>query len=535
MTAAAGLSVLFATQIAFASTYDIRLYGAVGDGKNLDSVAINKAIDAAAAAGGGTILFPAGTYLSVTLRLKSNICLYLEQGATLLAADPRDGHKYDDPEPSNVQWYQDFGHTYFRNSLIWGENLENVSIMGPGRIWGKGLVRQGEDSRTTEQNAANKTRAPITPKPPFGYPNHSDTVETGWGNKAIALKLCRNVHLKDFTILKGGHFGILVTGVDNLTIDNLKIDTNRDGMDVDSCRNVRMANCSVNSPFDDAICLKSSFALGFDRACENITITNCQVSAYDEGTFLDGTFKRDNRDNPAESGPQGRIKFGTESNGGFKNITISNCVFDYCRGIALETVDGGILEDISISNIAMRDVVNSPIFLRLGSRLRGPKESTTVGALRRITISDITVYNTGPTFCSIISGIPGADIEDIKLRNIRIYSTGGGTKEFAATRPAEKPDAYPEPSMFGPTPAYGFYLRHGKYIELSDIDVHLLNPDARPAIFMDGVQNVEINGLKAPNQSNIPTLRVKATANLTIRHCSQCPDATRSKIYDQDF
>jgi polygalacturonase len=198
----------------------------------------------------------------------------------------------------------------------------------------------------------------------------------GQGNKAIALKLCRNVTLRDVTLLMGGHFALLATGVDNLTIDNLKVDTNRDGFDIDSCRNVRISNCSVNAPNDDAIVLKSSYGLGFARATENVTITNCQVTGYDPGTFLDGTFKRTQQQAPDRDGVTGRIKFGTESNGGFKNITISNCVFDRSRGLAFETVDGGLIEDITVNNVTMRDVTTAPIFLRLGSRMRGPKELT---------------------------------------------------------------------------------------------------------------------------------------------------------------
>jgi polygalacturonase len=148
------------------------------------------------------------------------------------------------------------------NSLIWGENIENVSILGPGLIWGKGLVRSGGQSRTQAQNDALRDVKTVTPETPFGYPNPRDTVETGWGNKAISLKLSRNVIIRDVSILQGGHFAILATGVDNLTIDNLKIDTNRDGIDIDACRHVRISNTTVNSPFDDAICLKSSHRAG---------------------------------------------------------------------------------------------------------------------------------------------------------------------------------------------------------------------------------------------------------------------------------
>ncbi len=158
------------------------------------------------------------------------------------------------------------------------------------------------------------------------------------GNKAIALKNCRNVLLRDFKILEGGWFGILATGVDNLTIDNLVIDTIRDGMDIDCCRNVRVSNCTVNSPWDDGICPKSSFALGYARPTENLTITNCYVTGgYEVGSVLDGTWKPLTMERGT---PTGRIKMGTESNGGFRNITISNCVFESCRGFAIETVDG---------------------------------------------------------------------------------------------------------------------------------------------------------------------------------------------------
>ena len=257
-----------------AAFYDVRAFGAAGDGQTIDTPAINRAIEAAAAAGGGTVYFRAGNYLCYSIRLKSKVAIYLEAGATIVAADPSasatsdSSHGYDLAE-SNEPWeeYQDYGHNHWHNSLIWGEGLEGVSICGPGLIWGKGLSR--------------------------GWGAGPVRNMRGVANKAIALKNCRNVLLRDFSILHGGHFGILATGVDNLTIDNLKIDTNRDGMDIDCCRNVRIANCSVNSPWDDGICLKSSFALGYARATEMVTISNCLVTgSYEEGALLDGTFKR---------------------------------------------------------------------------------------------------------------------------------------------------------------------------------------------------------------------------------------------------
>jgi len=161
------------------TVYDVKSFGAKADGRTLDTPAINKAIDAAAAAGGGTVFFPAGNYLSVSIRLKSNIALYLDQGATIVAANASSDAKYDPPEPNEWDKYQDFGHSHWHNSLIWGENLTNVSILGPGMIWGKGLVRSGSQSRTPQQNDALNAARAGEPKTPFGYPNPRDAVEPG--------------------------------------------------------------------------------------------------------------------------------------------------------------------------------------------------------------------------------------------------------------------------------------------------------------------------------------------------------------------
>ena len=503
------------TAAAQANVYNVKNYGATGDGKTIDTPAINKTIETAAAAGGGTIYFPAGNYLSVSIHLKSNIALYLDHGATIVAAKTSSDAKYDPPEPNEWDKYQDFGHSHWHNSLIWGENLTNVSILGPGMIWGKGLVRAGTQSRTPQQNEALNAARANEPKTPFGYPNPRDAVEAGWGNKSIALKNCRNVNIRDISILHGGHFAILATGVDNFTVDNVKIDTNRDGIDFDACKNVRVSNCTVNSPFDDGICPKSSFALGYARATENVTITNCQVSGYDEGTLLDGTFKRDYRAANGTFSPTGRIKFGTESNGGFKNITIDNCVFDYSRGLALESVDGALLEDVTISNITMRDISNCPIFLRLGSRMRGPS-GPPVGELRRVKINNIVVYNAEPRYASLISGIPGHDIEDITLQNIRIYYRGGGTKQQAALEPPEKENDYPEPSMFGEIPAYGFFIRHVRGVEMNNVSVSYLKDEARAPFVLNDAKSIELRNVKAARAAGVPTFILNDIDNFSI-------------------
>jgi len=466
--------------------HDVRSFGATGDGKTIDSPAINRAIEEIATAGGGTLYFPAGTYLCASIRLKSSVSLYLDAGATILAVDvPPEGTTTGgyDPAGPPQPWekFQDFGHNHWRNSLLWGEDLHDVSILGPGLIWGKGLSRG-------EANELPRAESP------------------GVGNKAIALKNCRNVTFRDFSMLACGHFAILLTGVDNLLIDGLKIDTNRDGIDIDCCRNVHVSNCTVNSPWDDAICPKSSFALGYARATENVTISNCYVTGiYDYGTLLNGTFKRMHYPQGSRP-PIGRIKCGTESNGGFKNITISHCVFESCRGLALETVDGGLVEDITISDLTMRNMVHSPIFLRLGRRMRGP-EAVSPGAIKRVILSDIVSSNAVAEYPSIISGVPGSVIQDIKISNVYLHQLGGGTKEWSELEPPEKESSYPEATMFGTLPARGFFVRHARNIEFSNIEVATAKPDERPAFWLQDVDGVDLFRVTAGKNTAAFSLR----------------------------
>jgi polygalacturonase len=463
---------------------DVRSFGARGDGQTVDTPAINKAIEAAAAAGGGTVRLPAGTYLCFSIHLKSNVSLYFEHGATILAAENGKGGSYDAAEPNPWDMYQDYGHSHWHNALLWGEGVSDVAILGPGLIWGQGLARGGGETGA------------------------------GVGDKSVSLKNCRNVTIRDVSFLHGGHFAILATGVDNFTVDNVMIDTNRDGIDFDCCCNVRVSNCTVNSPWDDGICPKSSYALGYPRATENMTVTNCYLTGrYQEGTVLDGTWK------PFDPGVRvprnGRIKCGTESNGGFKNITISNCVIEGCRGVALETVDGALLEDISISNLTMRDLVDMPVFLRLGSRMRGPK-GTPIGKLRRVQISELVVSNTAARYASILSGIPGHEIEDVKLSNIIILHQGGGTKEDAAIVPPEKENTYPEPNMFGTTPSYGFFIRHVKGLEMSNIEVRYEAEDQRPAFALDDVKGADFIHVKADHAPGVPVFAMNEVSDFNL-------------------
>ena len=252
----------------------------------------------------------------------------------------------------------------------------------------------------------------------------------------------------------------------------------------------------MNSPWDDAISLKSSYARGYARPTETVTITNCYVTgAYQLGTMLDGTWKKWP---PDHRPPQhGRIKFGTESNGGFINTTVSNCVFEGCRGFALESVDGARLEDMVITGIAMRDLIASPIFIRLGARMRGPRDAR-IGTIRRVLISNIVISNNDAAFSSIVTGIPGACVEDLKIRNVFVEHQGGGTKEMSLIKLAEKEKDYPEHSMFGDTiPAQGFYLRHVKNVEMSDIEIRSTRPDLRPAFLLDDVSGADFWHIKA--------------------------------------
>ncbi|HEU0066969.1 MAG TPA: glycoside hydrolase family 28 protein [Sphingomonas sp.] len=489
---AAALGPMLTPGLAYAAgvpgIVNVRDHGVKGDGVTIDSPAINAAIAYAAARGGGTVWFPPGTYASYSIRLESHITLHLDSGAVLLAASTpvegmaQGGYDRSDDLPPAYAAFQDHGHGHWRNALIWGEGLENIAIEGGGLIWGRGLGRGHDYDRDR----------PISGRP-------------GVGDKSIALKLCRNVRLSDFRVLEGGWFALLATGVDNLTIENLLIDTNRDGLDIDCCRNVHIRGCTINSPWDDAICPKSSYALGYPRTTENVTIAGCTVSgSYRVGSLLDGSFRPFP---PAPKSTHGRIKLGTESNGGFRNIAITNCVFDHCRGLALETVDGAVLEDVTVSNIAMRGVTTAPIFLRLGARLRGPA-GTVPGSLKRILIDGITSSAAAP-MPSIIAGIAGHPVEDVKIANVFLQQVGGGDAAMAAIDPPANEAGYPEPDMFGPLPACGLFVRHARNIEVSHVEVQTIAADARPAFWLQDVDGFDATGLRLPRGRAFASSRVR--------------------------
>jgi polygalacturonase len=495
MIAAAGLAacVPLAASATDAS-YDVRSFGAKGDGYTNDTGAINEAILAASGSGGGTVVVSAGTYVSGSIHLRSDVELHLGPGSTIVASS--DPQAYDAPEEN--EWgdslgYQDAGHSHWHNSLIWGEDLTGVSITGSGRIFGKGLDRG----------------------------NGSDHFPQKIGNKAIALKNCRNVVLRDITIEHGGWFGILATGVDNLSIDGLKIDTNRDGMDIDCCNNVRISECSVNSPWDDGICLKSSFGLGHVRSTENVTISDCLVSGYDEGTLLDGTRRHSPESNPS---PTGRIKCGTESNGGFKAITISNCQFECSRGLALESVDGALLEDVVVSNLTMRRIFGAPLFLRLGARMRGPATAT-VGRIRHVLVTHVLAEDVTGSQGILVTGVADHPVEDVTLDNIEIEFAGGGTLAQAARNVPEMENEYPEPGSFGITPSWGLFGRHVVDLVMRHAELRTTSDDLRPPVALEDVTGAEFDHLKTPLQAGVATFRLTKVEGFSNRSCPGVPDS----------
>src|SRR5574344_1417424 len=445
-----------------AREYNVRDFGAVGDGRALDSKAINKAIDVCVADGGGKVEIPAGTFLCGSIRLKSNIELHLEAGAKILAA-PAGMHVYDESEKFEGKQYQDGGHTFFHNSLIWADGQRNISITGHGMIDGEGLTKKDNE-----------------------HAGIVDGGSIGTGDKAIAMKLCQNVTIRDITIFRGGHFGIIITGCDIVNIDNVIVDTNRDGIDIDCCKYVTVSNTKVNTPHDDAIVIKSSYALNRPVPSEHILVTNCIVTGYQLGTFLDGTYKPE-----PVNWVCGRIKLGTESNGGYRDIAISNCTAMWSSGLAFEEVDQGTMENVVVNNITMEHVHHYPIYITTGCRNRGPQERKDISSARNIMISNVIATDVDSLAGIIITGMPGHKIQNVFLNHIYIQSRGGCNNTFENTTYPELGTKYPEPKFSGATPAYGLFARHVDGLYLSNIHFDTLRKDVRKPIWLEDVNRIE--------------------------------------------
>lgn len=301
---------------------------------------------------------------------------------------------------------------------------------------------------------------------------------------------------------------MLLTGVDDLLIEGIDCDTNRDGIDIDCCERVVVRNSRVNTVNDDAIVLKCSYALGRPKPTAHVLIENCEVSGYDVGTLIDGRRTTNSTKAPDGDGPTGRIKLGTESNGGFYHITIRNCRFNHCRGLALESVDGATMKDINVSHLQMNDICNSPIYIRLGNRMRAP-EGFPPSKISDISISDVSVSDADCRYACIIAGVEGNPIQHVSISNLRIQYRGGITlddvREQRGCNPFFIPEArqshelgesnYPEPSAHGIQPAWGLSISYAENISFKDIQLETVKPDERPWIYQKDTHHISFSNI----------------------------------------
>jgi polygalacturonase len=452
--------------------------GAVADGKTHCTAAIQKAIDQCSAAGGGTVVFPPGTYLSGTIILKSNVTLNLAAGATLLgSADLAD---YPAITPKKVQ---SRANAYNLRSLIYAEDLDRIAITGRGTIDGNGGA--------------------------YKDPRHD-------GNRPLILRAidCRDVLVENITMQNSGFWNQHFLVCERVVIRGIRVwnhaTYNVDGVDIDGCRDFAVSDCFFDTD-DDAICLKSTS----DRPCENVLIGNCVVSSHCNA-----------------------IKMGTDSSGGFVNVTISNCSITSPRhskviyglqrgisGISFELVDGGQIDRVTVSNVTI-DGVEVPIFVRLGNRGSGfvikeeqPKKEIPVGTLRNVLFSNIVATRAGKTGCSVV-GLPEHNVENVAFNNVTIRGEGGGKSEWSAANIKELPANYPEGTMFGKLPAYGLYCRHVRGLTLTDVRLQTDEPDGRHALALDDVGEANISGLSCSQAPAAAALvGLLQTRNALIRGC----------------
>jgi len=440
------IAALTASNLAKVGTFNVRHYGAVADGTTNDAPAINKAIDACNQAGGGTVFVPSGMYAAGSIHLKSNVTLALDAGAVLKAMpgimDPWESNPND-------KGLMDPAYYHWEASLIWGKNLKNVKIYGPGTLDGSALTR-------------------------------SSKVPKGTGDKGIALKLCKNVEIRNLNIRRGGHYAILATGCEGLLIDNVTIKTNRDGLNLSQCSNVEVANCHIDAVRyhdgypaggDDAIKLGSDLSLGKARPSENIAVRNCFLA----------------------SGCN-TLQFGTETIGAFKNIRFENIriLRSGKAGISITSNDGSAIDGVHYKNIKMEKTF-VPIFIKISDVARVPKGTYKRGAIRNITFENITAtdcysYFKNREMPSVIWGKPGSPIENISFKNVRITVRGGHPASEASLEPDENDQRFPR--KVGAIPAYAWYLRHVKDIRFTDCNFGFQKNDDRPALVIKNNEKV---------------------------------------------
>lgn len=455
-----------------AADIDVTTYGAKGDGNTVNTIAIQKSIDACAASGGGRVVFPAGNFMSATLVLKSNVRLYLSAGCTLTGVKGAQNYPY---QQAGIPFY---GENWAKQALIYANKAENIGIEGTGTIDGQGA--------SFEINTIKK---------PDRYRNRPYLI---W------FVACKKVSVKQIHLRNSAFWMQHYLGCEDVLIDGISIwnhsNKNNDMMDIDGCKNVTITNVKGDSD-DDGLTLKSTSKL----ISENIVISNCVFSSHCNG-----------------------LKFGTESTGGFRNVTVSNIVIKpsaqlttiYGKpagtsGISLEMVDGGIMENINISNVVI-DGPQVPLFIRLGNRARKHTDNAPapgIGIARNIHISNVTATGADITGSSV-TGLENAIIENVSLSNISLSGSGGAKADAMFRKLETLADHYPEATMFGPLPAYGLFIKHVKGIRLNNIICSFTSSDERPAIALENTGDFELKGLTMQSTANTnAAVYLKNTAN----------------------
>jgi polygalacturonase len=433
-------------------TFDVRHFGAAGDGRTKDTRAIQGAIDAAASLDGAVVRLPAGRWLSGTLQLRSDVTIELAAGSILLASDDDDDFATHERLPFATE--SDDETMDFAHALLAARDAENVVIAGAGTI---------------DMNRRRRG-----------------------GPKPIAFKRCRLVTVRGITIVHAPNYCVSLGGCDDVIVEGVVIrNAYADGIDPDCCRRVRIANCDIESD-DDAVCLKASLLLGVPGATEDVVVTGCRMRSASNC-----------------------FKLGTESTGDFRRIVVSSCTFDgrpaddhdgsaaaEGGGIAILSVDGGAIDGVSVSDVVMHDVV-APIFVRLGNRGRD-QDRRSPGVLRNVEIRDVVARGARGT--GSIAGLPGHPVEGITLERVRIDHLPS-TEEASGLDVPERPARYPRVSMYGNLPAFGLYVRHARDVRLRDVELTVDAIDARPALVADDVGGLHVDGIaRWPSTGDAPSL-----------------------------
>ena len=459
-------------------------YDAKPDGKTLNTIAIQKAIDAASKNKDGRVVFPKGIFLSGSIILKSNVTLYFEEESVLLGStNPKDyfnmnfkGRPVSPKNDDNSQM-----------ALILAHKTNNIALKGKGTIDGQGL------ELALNIDSLHHAGIAIDPKYNLRRNRPNETMRP----KLFRFSQCDTVLVEGLKAGEASCWGLSFELCTNLTLNNLNIVNrsywNNDGIDITDCKNVRVTNCDIDAA-DDGICLKSYYPGYYN---DNVYIANCIIRSSASA-----------------------IKLGTASVGGFKNVTIRDIkVYDTFRSaIAIESVDGGTIENIDVSNIQALNTGNA-IFIRIGQRSGNKPGSIKNVHLKNIKVQipfgrpDINYDLRGPEvdffhnpFPASITGLEDYRVENVTLENIEINYPGRASKGMAhipLDRLNQVPEAvkdYPEFSMFGELPAYGFYVRHANGISMKNIKLTLDDADFRPAFVFDDVQNLKMEKINLPKE-----------------------------------